>query len=77
MDQMRLVIKRKGVEYVLKTCPACSDEWYAKRKQNRCTLCGSGLVMRTKENIDRNWDELKPDISNAALATFLKEAGLR
>lgn len=55
---LRLVIKRKGVEYVLKTCPSCGDEWYAKRKQNRCTLCGGGLVRRTPENIDKNWDEL-------------------
>ena len=54
----RLSVTRKGVRYVLKTCSSCGDEWYAKPKANRCSLCGSGLVTRTKENIDKNWDEL-------------------
>lgn len=67
---MKLEIIRKGVRFVLKTCPGCGDEWYAKRKQNRCTLCGTGLVIRTRENIRLNWDELKPAASRAALLKF-------
>ena len=55
---MRLTIKKHGIKYVLKTCPACGDEWYALRKANRCSLCGGGLVRRTPQNIDLNWDEL-------------------
>lgn len=27
--------------------PNCGDEWYAKRKQNRCSLCGTGIVRVT------------------------------
>lgn len=73
---MKLSIVRKGIEYVLKTCPACGDEWYAKRKQNKCTLCGYGLVMRTKQNINLNWDELKPDISRKAIRDFNLLTGL-
>lgn len=57
---MKLTITRRGVAYVLKTCPGCGDEWYAKRKQNRCTLCGTGLVMRTPQNVKLNWDGLRP-----------------
>jgi len=56
---MRLTIYRKGVEFVLKTCPQCGDEWYARRKANRCTLCGAGLVRITHQNVNLNFDELR------------------
>lgn len=65
---MRLSITRKGTQYVLKTCAGCGDEWYAKRKQNRCTLCSSGLVIRTRQNIHLNWDELNPAATRRAEA---------
>lgn len=70
----RFTIMKAGVHYVLKTCPRCGDEWYARRKQNRCTLCGAGLVMRTPQNADMNWDELKPDISTREHRKFLRAA---
>ena len=57
---MKLSIQKEGIQYVLKICPGCGDEWYAKRKQNRCTLCGTGLIKRTRENINKNWDEIAP-----------------
>lgn len=63
-------ITRKGVVYVLKTCSGCGDEWYAKPKQNRCSLCGSGLVTRTPENINKEWDQLKPERAREVLADF-------
>ena len=74
---MKLTIIRKGEEFVLKMCPGCGDEWYAKHKQNRCTLCGTGLVMRTKENMDVAWDKLKPEVSRSKHHEFLAVAGLR
>lgn len=57
-SRIKLTVRRGGTERVLKTCPECADEFYAKRKQNRCTLCGAGLVRRTLQNMDKNWDEL-------------------
>jgi len=64
---MKLTITKLGVQYVLKTCPSCGDEWYAKRKQNRCTLCGDGLVIRTKENKHLNWDKLENSATRGAI----------
>lgn len=72
---MKLEITRKSEKFVLKACPGCGDEWYAKRKQNRCTLCGCGLVMRTPSNIHLNWDQLKPEISRRELRKFNQMAG--
>lgn len=40
---MKLTIRKHGKTYVLKVCKGCGDEWYALPKQNRCTLCGTGL----------------------------------
>ena len=73
---MKLTITKKGVQYVLKTCPGCGDEWYAKRKQNKCTLCGTGLVMRTKENQNLNWDEVAPEVSKREFRKMQEKAGL-
>ncbi len=73
---MKIEIIRNGENFVLKTCPGCGDEWYAKRKQNRCTLCGTGLVMRNKENKDMNWDELRPDVSLSEHLKFMRTSGL-
>lgn len=73
---MKLKIQRNGETFVLKTCYGCGDEWYAKPKQNRCTLCGSGLVTRTKDNIGLAWDKLAPEKTNKVLKDFLSRAGI-
>lgn len=77
MAKTRLSIMRDGIEYVLKCCTGCGDEWYARRKQNKCSLCGSGLAMRTPENEALNWDEINPEQSSRELRKFIKKAGLR
>lgn len=73
---MRLKILKNGYTFVLKTCYGCGDEWYAKPKQNRCTLCGSGLITRTIDNINLEWDKLSPEKTNKALREFLEKAGI-
>jgi hypothetical protein len=73
---MKLKIQRNGETFVLKTCYGCGDEWYAKPKQNRCTLCGSGLVTRTVDNINLDWYQLAPEKTRRALMIFLEKAGI-
>ncbi len=40
---MRLTIRKRGRRYLLKVCKGGCGEWYALPKENRCSLCGSGL----------------------------------
>lgn len=68
---MRYEIIRKGEKFVLKRCKECGDEWYAKRKQNRCALCGGGLLVLNKDNYDQPTPFSKTDALCAQLAGIL------
>ena len=48
--RMKLKITKKGIEYILKTCLSCSDEWFAEEKQHKCSLCGGKLTLRRVES---------------------------